>query len=183
MSVATLPGIGKVRHSCTLTYTEAMVRDAVRTYVWRRIVREQKGLWLATLFLMVLTGWSLSAGDRSWVVGFIGAFLLAPPLLLLAAWRAHYVNTVGTFRRMVTPTAQLTLGDNGFAVTSDLGSGDCPWSQVTEIWERPGYWMVFTARNQFNTWPVAELPLDVRDWLGNRIAGKQSTSRDSGIDA
>lgn len=183
MSVATRPGIGAIRHSCTLTYTEAIVRDAVRTYVWRRIVVEQKGLWLATLVLTLLTGWSLMAGDRGWFVGFIGAFLLAPPLLLLTAWRAHYVNTVGTFRRMATPTAQLTLGENGFAVASDLGSGDRPWSQVTELWERPGYWMVFTARNQFNTWPVAELPADIRDWLRARIKGSQSASQDAGVDA
>jgi hypothetical protein len=183
MPVATSRDIGAVRHSCTLTYTEAMVRDAVRTYVWRRIVQEQKGLWFAVVFLALLMGWRLSIGDRSWFVGFIGAFLLLPPLLLLTAWRAHYVNTVGTFRRMATPKAQLTLGENGFAIASDLGSGDRPWSQVTEIWERPDYWMVFTAKNQFNTWPMAELTADARDWLRTRISGNRSTSCDAGIDA
>ncbi|WP_425349466.1 hypothetical protein [Rhizobium multihospitium] len=33
-----------------------------------------------------------------------------------------------------------------------------PWSTVTEIWERPNYWIISEVADQFTTLPVNAIP-------------------------
>ncbi len=152
-----------------VTYTEAMVRDAVRSFVWQRFVREQKGLWLAAAGLLVLLAILLWRGDRSWVVGVLAVVVLLPVLLLVAGWAAHSRNTVGRFRRMPTPSAEVAFREEGLSFASELGSAQLPWSVITDIWERPGYWMIFTAPNQFSTLPTATIAAVDLEALRSRV--------------
>ena len=154
----------------TLRYSEPLLREAVRTYVWRRAVLENKRFWAVTMALLALLAWSLANGIRGWPIA-VQAFGVAIAFLFLAVlWRAHHVNTLGAFRRLTRPEAQLSFSETAVTVETDLGSGTLPWSTMTEVWEQPGYWMVFTSRNQFMTWPVAGLPEEVRAWLRERLA-------------
>ncbi|MEH3148756.1 MAG: YcxB family protein [Methylobacterium frigidaeris] len=141
-----------------ITYTEAMVRDAVRTFVWRRGVAGQKGLWTVAAAMLGLIVWLVWRGDRSWVVGVVAATVLLAPLCLGLVWVAHHRNTVGRFRRMREPVAEVAVRPDGLALASDLGSGHVAWAAITEIWERPGYWMLFTGPAQFITLPLDGIP-------------------------
>lgn len=155
-----------------VTYTEAIARDAVRSYVRRRFLSEQKGLWLVAFLMLLFFAYLLRAGDRSWLLGVVGAAVLLPVLFVLAGWRAHHANTVGKFRSMPSPVAEIAFREDGLAVTSAIGSGFLPWSSLTEIWERPGYWMIFSGPAQFNTLPTAGIPAENLQWLRSRIAGR-----------
>jgi hypothetical protein len=141
-----------------VVYTAAMVRDAVRTFVWRRGVVGQAGPWAATAAMLALLAWLLWRGDRTWLVGVVGAAACLAPLALALIWSAHHRNTVGRFRRMGAPVATVAFRPDGLAVASDLGAGVVAWAAITEIWERPGYWMLFTGRAQFMTLPLAGIP-------------------------
>lgn len=149
----------------TVTYTKDIVGDAVKTFVWRRGIVGQKRLWIAEAVMIALFLWLFMQGERGWLIGVIGMGVLLPPLVILLLWLAHHRNTVGKFHRMATHRADFTFLDDGFAVASELGAATIPWSAVTEIWERPGYWMIFTAPNQFMTLPLATVSAADRDYL------------------
>ncbi|WP_442909832.1 YcxB family protein [Hyphomicrobium sp.] len=42
-------------------------------------------------------------------------------------------------------------------------------SSVTEVWERPDYWMIFTAPSQFMTLPVQDLTPADRTFLRSKM--------------
>lgn len=150
-----------------VAYTEDIVRDAVRTFVWRRGIVGQKRLWIAEVAMIALLLWNV---DRGWVATIMFAILLLPPAMIAVMWIAHHRNTVGKYRRMRTPDATLTLRDEALVVASDLGSATIPWSTLTEIWERPAYWMIFIGPNQFFTLPLQTLSPADRDFLRSKVA-------------
>ncbi|MBB6482785.1 YcxB family protein [Rhizobium lusitanum] len=150
-----------------VTYTEDIVRDAVRTFVWRRGIFGKKRLWVAEVVMIALLLWN---GDRGWVAAIMLVIILLPPAMIAVMWVAHHRNTVGKFHRMRTPRAELTFRDEGLDVVSDLGSATIPWSTVTEIWERPAYWMIFIGPNQFFTLPLQTLSPADRDFLRSKVA-------------
>ena len=157
------------RKTVKVAYTEEIVRDAVKAFVWRRGIADQKGLWAAEAVSIAFFIWLLWRGDQGWLVGVVGVVSLLPPWLIIAMWAAHHRNTVGKFRRMLSHCADFTFLDEGFEVASELGSAKIPWSAVTEIWERSCYWMIFTAPSQFMTLPVETMSTTDRDFLRSKM--------------
>lgn len=159
--------LSEARHR--VVYTEAMVRDAVRTFVWRRVVASQKGLWIATAAMLAFVLFELWRGDRSWLVGVLSVVVALPPSVLAIAWRVHSRNTLGRFRKMTVPEAVFVFREDVLAIESEHGSAQIPWSSVGEFWERPGYWMLFTQAAQFLTLPTADLSDEDLAWLRERL--------------
>lgn len=145
----------------TVTYTLEMVQDAVRTYVWRKGVLGQKPFWLMALLLIGLTGWMAWRGERGLLLSVAIAAACMPLILTAMAWLAQYRGTVGRFRRMQKPEAQISFQEDGLAVASGLGggvgAGVLKWAEITEVWERPGYLMVFSGPARFSIIPAHNL--------------------------
>ncbi|KAI1692863.1 ycxB-like protein [Ditylenchus destructor] len=145
-----------------VTYTEEIVRDAVRTYVWRRGVLGNKALWALELAMVVFYVWLLGSGADGSLAGVVGVVVLLPPGLVAVMWLAHYRNTVGKFRRMPSRQGKFTFTEDHLEVASELGSAKIPWSSITEIWQKPNYWMLFMGLNQFMTLPLISVePTDL----------------------
>ena len=108
------------------------------------------------------------------IAGVAGTSVLLPPLLLALIWTAHHRSTVGRFRRMPTPVADITFRDDGLGIASELGSGHLSWSSMTEIWERPGYWMIFSGPNQVTTLPVEAISGDDLELLRSKVSRPHS---------
>ena len=151
-------------------YTEAIVRDAVRTFVRRRGMFGQKGLWAAEVSALCVLAWLVWRGDDMWLTFIVSVVAALPPCLIVLMWIAHHRNTVGKFHRMRNNFAKFAIGDEIIAVSSDLGAAQIPWSTISEIWERPDYWMLFTAPNQFMTLPIETVPLADRDYLRSKVS-------------
>ncbi|WP_020180824.1 YcxB family protein [Methylopila sp. M107] len=165
--------------SFTVRYDEAIVRAAVRAYVWRRLVRENRGLWVAGAAMAVLTGYLAFTGDRSWLLGLFAVAAVAPLVLLGAGWRAHFVNSVGKFRRMRAPEARFDIDAEAIRIAAEDGDATIRWSAVTEIWERPGAWMVFLAPNQFFLLPTEGLSPETLDVVRAHAGTMRVTPRPS----
>jgi hypothetical protein len=71
---------------------------------------------------------------------------------------------------MSRPVADFTINEEGLAVASELGSGHIPWSTVADVWERPTYWMIFTAPSQFITFPILSVVDGDRDLIRSRVS-------------
>lgn len=152
-------------HNFTVTYDGRIVRDAVRAFVLRRCFREQKGLWLAELVVVIFLGWRLAYGHSSWIEGLIGAVVLLPPALVALIWSAHTRNSLGKLHRMRAPEARFVLDQRGIFASSDLGETLIPWDRITEVWQRPESRMIFTGPSQFITLPTRDVPEEALRYL------------------
>lgn len=97
-----------------IAYTEEIVRDAVRAFVWKRGISSQKGLWAVEAAMACLLLWSLSSGHHGWLTVVVAVGVLVPLCLIVMMWIAHHRNTVGKYRRMPSHEAEVTFRDEGF---------------------------------------------------------------------
>lgn len=158
----------EIRHAFEVLYTQATLRDAVRTYVVRRFVVEQRRLWLLSGLMIVMAAYFAWKGQAGWVIALAASAALLAPILTALGWWVHLSNTLDAFRRMAAPRASIGLRDDAMEIASDAGRGEVPWSALTEIWERPGHWMFFTGKSRFNVLPKANVPEEARAFFRER---------------
>ena len=141
-----------------VVYDEDLLRRVVRIFVWRRVVRRIE--WILCLMLAAaLAIFTAQSSHPSAMLITLAAVLATLPFAFIAlAWRAHHVNTIGRFRRMTSKQARLAITSDGISVQSDLGSGAIAWTNVTEVWDLPAAYLLFSGPTQFNTIPKAALP-------------------------
>ncbi len=150
----------------TLEYTESLVRAAVSAF-WRRTV--------GTAFLLALGllassfAFLLWQGDRSWLVGALGAFLFFGALFALLIYVVHLRNALAKLRGMGSPIATLELAEASFSLSSGLGSSSLPWSSVREVWRFPSFWLLLFSKAQFVTVPLARVPAEAQDFILGRV--------------
>ena len=92
-------------HRFTVHYDDDLVRDAIRTFIWRRGVLQQKTMWLAALAMACMSISLIWRGEGGWIAGVILAFSFLPVLFVAVMWRSHHTNTFGRYRRMGVPEA------------------------------------------------------------------------------
>ncbi len=154
-------------------YTEPMLRRAVRTFVWRASIRRRWWLWLIVIMLAAYTvgpGWDPKLPLLN---GILLAAVLLLPLVTLVVWRAHFANTVGAFRRLNPPEAEFTFREQDMSIVSSQGTLTMPWSRIVEVWELPGFWMLFTATNQFFTLPTGSLSEETLAFVRSKLPSKR----------
>jgi hypothetical protein len=143
----------------TLHFTEGLLRRAVRAFWW------QGTGWSYVVSVALCCAWfafRLWSGDRSWVVGMLGALLAFVVVISAAVFVVHSRASLGRFRRMRVPEATLELGEERFRLTSDLGASEIGWNAVTGVRRYPEFWLLYFSRSQFVTFPTADLPDDAR---------------------
>jgi hypothetical protein len=148
--------------SIKLYYTEALIRRAVRSFWWRTTGWRFIAALLLVLGSFVGLLWS---GDRSWVVGLLGAVLVLALTFSVALYVVHYRASLGRLRRMRAPEATIELGEESFRVTSDAGTSELAWRAVTEIWSLPEFLLIFFSRAQFITIPRADVDADICEFI------------------
>lgn len=148
-------------------FDDEVVRDAISAFVVQRTVREQKMKWGAAALMVVACLALVIQGKFTFAVLAL-AVACFPAIFSALVWRVHSANTFGRYRRMDDRRADITVDAEGFGITSSLGSGNLTWRNVTEIWERPGSFMLFSGANAFNILPRATMPNEVQAYLSSK---------------
>ena len=152
-----------------LTYTLAMVKDAIKTFVWRRGVLQQKGMFLASLVMTVAWFVFDVKSKSAWVDIVYVVGIGMPWVMLLMLWGAHYPNIVNRFKRMREPVSTFRLDEQGLHFASDMGSASMVWHTLVDVWECPDYWLLFWGPATFNILPIAGIaPADLA-YLKERV--------------
>ncbi len=138
--------------------TEKIVRDAVRVWIWRRFVRQEKLLWLVAGAMALLFIWLLFAGRSDWLIWLVGGFAVLPVAMVLLCWVLMLRRKLDLLRR--SGRAILVLGQDGIGVTSAAGTGLVRWDQISGYWEMKDYWIVLLGANDFFTLPRGALDGD-----------------------
>ena len=147
---------------------EAMLRRAMRVYVWRRHFCRPRTA-AAYVIAFVVSAFMINGEGFTFLSGVISATMTLLVLFLLAAWRAQVVALVDRHRRMDPPGIELILREQGMTISSSLNVVTIPWSQFSETWALPGFWMLFTASSQFTAVPTATIPPDMLAFLRARV--------------
>lgn len=152
--------------SITLNYTEPLVRAAVLAF-WRRTVGT--GFFVSVVALAGSMAFLAWRGDRSWFVGALGGFLAFALISATAVYVVHLRGAMARFRGMGAPSATLAMDDDGFTMSSGLGSTTLKWSAITEVWRCPAFWLVLFSKSQFVTLPTDALTNEARTFLIGRV--------------
>ncbi|MFN9548896.1 MAG: YcxB family protein [Pirellulaceae bacterium] len=167
----------------TLRFSPALLRSAVIGFWWRTVgIR----YLLALAAVSLCVGYLVWQGDRSWLIGLLGAVLIFGGLIPAAFFWTQYRQAFAKLRGMKSPEARLAVSDAGLTVSSDLARSEIPWSAVTAVWRFPMFWLLVFSRSQFLTIPLESVPLDVRDRImsgvekaGGKVLGQLSDAADS----
>jgi hypothetical protein len=150
----------------TLQFTEADVRTAVNCY-WKRTVGVT--FVAAIVFLIAVFFWRAAEGDRSWVIGMLGAFLLLVVVVVAAAYVAPYRQSLAAFRALDPPEATMTLDEATLSIASSVGSSTVAWSAVKELWRFDGVWLLLFSKAQFVTLPVRCLSPEAQALISEKV--------------
>ncbi|KGD86027.1 YcxB family protein [Rhizobium sp. YS-1r] len=154
-------------HHFPVRFDDEVVRDAVRAFVIQRTVREQKMKWGAAALMLVACLVLLLQGN--FTLAILAVVVACFPALFSAiVWRAHSANAFGRYGRMKDRRADVSIDAEGFGIASDLGTGNLTWRNVTEIWERPRSFMLFSGSNAFNILPRETMPKEPQAYLSAR---------------
>jgi hypothetical protein len=152
----------EARHGFTAHYDESLVRDAIKAFIWRRAILEQRMMWFISLVMAGASLYFIVWGDAGWIAGVMLVVALLPPIFFVTIWRSHHVNTLGRFHRLGKKQAEISMDAGGIEIRSDLGSGQLAWRDITEVWERPRSFMVFSGDATFNTMPREGMPPEMQ---------------------
>jgi hypothetical protein len=155
-----------MQHRTTLRYTERLVVQAVRLF-WRKTIGF--GLPVAVALMIAFLTWRIIDGDRSWVVGVTAAVVLLGVLMPLAVYVVHYRNSIGKFREMIQPVAELIADEDAITLSSDRGSSSLKWELVKEVWRFESLWLLLFSRAQFVTLPLEDLPGSMQTFILERV--------------
>lgn len=156
-----------MEHETTLEYSVPLLREAVAGF-WRRSVGV--GMLIALAICAGMLAVLLAQGDRSWVVGLLGAAITFGAALLVAIYVIHYRNAVQKFRDMGSPRATFKASVDSFTVSSDVGTSTMPWSTVTQVWKLKNCWLLLFSKAQFMTLPLASVSQDLQSFVLARVA-------------
>ena len=168
--MAELPGDTLTAHAARLRYDEPMLRRAVRAFMWRRVLTRPLVIVVAIITLVVAIIVATQGLDDTFVSGLFAACLLLFAVGIVAIWRAHTRNTIGRFRAMDPPEADVTFSDAGAAFSSNIGAATLPWTRFKEVWEFPDFWMLFTSEAGFNVIPIASMDAETVAFARRKLA-------------
>jgi hypothetical protein len=156
-----------MEYTVRVTYDRAMIGEAAWRY-WRRSIGWVMPLasWLLLVVLVLL----LRSGDRSWVVGVLGAILVLALAVAAAIFVVPYRRALARFQAMSSPSAEFVFRESGFAVRSELGASEVGWNTVERILRAKRVWLLVLRGATYLTLPLADLPREVREFIEQHVS-------------
>lgn len=155
-----------IMHQITLTYDEGIVRKAVFRF-WKRTI----GLFylVALVILTILFFVLLYQGNRSWLIGVLGTALVFSLIFIVTLYLVHFRQSWHKFKEMGTPVATFIATESSATISSRAGTSTFPWSAIKEVWRYDDIWLLFFSKNQFVTFPCAQVSHDVQVYVLEHI--------------
>src|SRR5207249_11029517 len=142
-----------------VVYERDVISEAARRFVFRSIRWDGFAVFFA---LVAALGYLLATGDRSWIVGAVGAVLLLMAIFGVALYVVPYRRSPARFERMSAKTAELSFTESGLGMTSDLGQQEFRWQLVDRVWTYPRVWLLFIG-GTYMTLPPGSLDDETKE--------------------
>lgn len=155
----------------TARFDDDVVREAVLTFVVQRSIRERRAIWMAGGLMLVACLALVIQGNFSMaLLSLIVACF--PALFSVIVWWVHMSSAKSRYKRMTGRSATITVDPEGFGIESNIGQGRLNWNNVTDIWERPKSFMLFSGANAFNILPRQGMPAEAQSFLSARASAQ-----------
>ena len=149
-----------------LEYSELLIRRTIKAYWWRQI---GPVFFVVTVVMTALLIYLLAKGDRSWLVGLLGAVISLAVSIVTASYFVHMKRSLTKLRNMGKPEAMLELEDTRFRVTSELGSSDVQWSIIKQLWRYKDAWLIFFSAGEFMTLPTSNISANHKEFILSKL--------------
>lgn len=150
----------------TLRYSEELIKETVRIFWLRQI-------WpvclIVTSALLFFVYYLVIANDRSWVVGFMGAFACMGIIATYMSYSVLLKRAMHRLKRMGRPEATLELNDDCFKVTSDVGATEFKWQFISKVMRFKNAWIICLGENETMTLPIADMPEESKDLIIEKV--------------
>jgi hypothetical protein len=155
----------RVEHQAHVVYDREIIAEAARRFVLRSI------RWDGFAVFFVLLGvlaYLIVSGDRSWIVGLVGALVVLMAIFGVALYVVPYRRSLSRFERMSSKTADLSFNESGLRTTSDLGQQEFRWQLVDRVWTYPHVWLLFVG-GTYMTLPPQDLDQETKRFVLDQI--------------
>jgi hypothetical protein len=155
-----------VNREVVVEYNPELIRFAVWKF-WTRSI----GLSGFIAFGSVLAFFSylLAIGDRSWLLGFVGALAGVALGIGILSYRIYLNRSMSKFDNMQRPTAKFQFTDDLFCIESDIGRSELSWKMIEGVWSYPSVWLVFIKKQGYVTLPVRDIDEEIKQFIIDKI--------------
>jgi hypothetical protein len=157
----------------TVRYSRELIRYAVRRF-WVRSIGV--GGFISFAVALLTFFYFLIAGDRSWLLGFLGSVAGLCLLIGVMSYHIYLSRSMEKFKRMETPTAKFRFTDDRIGIESDIGWTELSWKMIEKVWTYPGVWLVFIAKQGYVTLPTADIEEELRQFITRKIRESGGTA-------
>ena len=156
------------RYEATMTYHEALLRDATRRkwfvlFSWRYA--------LAVLLISAGGLWMLWHGERGWAIGVLGLAVALAVLMPIVVWFQLWRAAQNALRAL-GPSASATLvaDADGMQISGAAGSAALPWHRIAELRQYPDYWLMQTDDTAWATLPVSGMSAQAQQYIAEQAS-------------
>jgi len=160
-----------MEYRAKVVYERDVISEAARRFVLRSIRWDGFAVFFA---LVAALGYLLATGDRSWIVGAVGAVVLLMAIFGVALYVVPYRRSLARFEGMSAKTAELSFTESGVRMTSDLGQQEFRWQLIDRVWTYPRVWLLFVG-GTYMTLPPGNLDEETKTFVLDHI--KQNGGR------
>ena len=154
----------------TIHYDEPVLRQAVATFVQRRVMRGMgpSGLLALGITFTALIYLHWQEGS-SWLTWMLGGLLLVFAIIVFGAWRLRLAQVLRKLAAIPSRRANVRLKKDSIIIAAESGTVDLPWSGFTELWTEKDFWLLFLAPNNFITIPTRDVPQEALDFIAAHL--------------
>ncbi len=146
------------------------MRGAVHTFMKRRLLSGVGVLGMLAIAVTIATLASLLwQGDRSWVVGAIGAVLFLFVAVFGSIWRCRHVEMRNKLAALPSKQAAVTSTGERIEIETEAGATSLPWTTFSELWKLERCWLLFLAHNNFITLPTDDVTSGTLETIEARL--------------
>ena len=124
---------------------------------------------LAIAVTIVALASLLWEGDRSWVVGAVGAVLILFVAIFGSIWRWRHVEMQNKLAAIPNKQGTVALTDESIAIETKAGAMSLPWTTFSELWKLEHCWLLFLVHNNFITLPTDGVAAEALETIEARL--------------
>ena len=154
-----------MEHRAHVVYDRDLIAEAARRFVSRSIRWDG----FAAFFVLVgVLAYLVATGDRSWIVGLVGAVVLLMAIVGVALYVVPYRRSLARFDRMSSKSADLLFTEGGLRMTTDLGQQEFRWKLIERVWTYPRVWLLFVG-GTYMTLPPGNMDEETKRFVLDQI--------------
>jgi hypothetical protein len=157
----------------TVKYSPELIKFAVWQF-WVRSIGT--GGFISFAVALVAFVYFLIAGDRSWLLGFLGSVVGLCLACGVVSYNIYLSRSMEKFKRMETHEAKFRFTDERIGIESDIGRTELSWKMIEKVWKYPQVWLVFIAKQGYVTLPTADIDEELQQFITRKVQESGGTA-------